>query len=164
MLPPLEDRGLMHVSLQTSISEGNSVAATLSLVFKNRVWEERIDQYGRIWRHGTFLEYLTAKHPAGLGRTIEDIRPLIATNTRVLAMFDEATQRKPGGGKNQHTGDECLVDNINEGKPTRWHLRPSRPSPSAQRPPRLAREGGRWSDEPARGGAGGGVSAEDAAD
>ncbi len=94
-----EMRDSLHQSLRKDLTAGTTVAATLSLVLRERVWEERVDDHGRVWRFGSFLEYLTANPPGGLYTKLDEVRPLIDHDVRLLAMFDAEVARPHGGDR-----------------------------------------------------------------
>jgi UDP-N-acetylmuramoylalanine-D-glutamate ligase len=65
-------------------------------------------------RHESFERYVTDNLPTGLGTTIRFLKNLCRDDDEALEAIDAATKHKPGGGKNQHTKQNSLVDNINE--------------------------------------------------
>ena len=94
-----QDRGALHVALQTRLAEGLGVAATLHHALKERVWDERVDEHGRTFKFASFLEYCTAKPPGGLYRNPADVRSLILADVEMLALFDAEVARPHGGDR-----------------------------------------------------------------
>jgi hypothetical protein len=62
----------------------------------------------------SFEDYVKDPVPSGLGTDIQTLKDLCSHHADALDVIDKALQRKPGGGKNQHTKGECLFDNIKQ--------------------------------------------------
>jgi hypothetical protein len=108
-----QEREALHQSLREGLAKGRSINATIHLVLTERVWEERVDERGRIWKFDSFLDYLRANPPGGLYHDPDEIRRLLDPKT--LDLFDREVKRPDGGnnnpdGRNQH--QEVTVDNV----------------------------------------------------
>ena len=110
--------GIVH-ALQKSLVGGRHGLDTVPKLIK------RIIQ-GELWKgfycepmqsevaHSSFERYVTDDLPTGLGTTIRMLKSICRDDVEALDAIDRATQRKASGGKNQHTGEDSFVDNVNE--------------------------------------------------
>jgi len=106
-------------SLQHSLAEGahgiDCVPKLIVRVIAENLWREfYCEPMQSEVRHESFERYVTDNLPTGLGTTIRFLKNLCRDDTEAIKAIDQAIQKKPGGGKNQHTMQKCFVDNIHE--------------------------------------------------
>ena len=108
-------------SLQHSLAEGahgiDCVPKLIVRVIAENLWREfYCEPMQSEVRHESFERYVTDNLPTGLGTTIRFLKNLCRDDAEALKAIDQAIQQKQSGGKNQHTKQKCLLDNIQEAK------------------------------------------------
>lgn len=115
-MPPndLIIRDQLAVSLYNAVHEGGhgleAVPALIKKALETEIWRERIVQITgqRIDGFKSFVEYVHATPPEGLGATVPLIEKLTAGDPAAVDLLDRALKRQHGG--NRSAGKD---DNIN---------------------------------------------------
>ena len=111
--------GQLSDGLYRSIRNAKAIAnvpGILRQILQMESWTDLLVQAtGEIVNFKSFAEYVTTPPPEGLGSTVEYIRALIPRDDmELLAMFDEATQGKPGKTWDSRTVDKNTFNNIQD--------------------------------------------------
>jgi hypothetical protein len=91
---------------------GSGLAAlpgALQRAFKLRAWEEFQTPLGALTRQATFIAWVKADPPFGLGATCDYLRDLIDEDIELLAIFDQETRGGHGGDRRSKA---IKMDNI----------------------------------------------------
>lgn len=110
----------LHRSLTHALDGAFQIPVYLKEAFEREAWKRDRLIAGGMQRVApvSFHEYVHAAYPVGLGTDFDTIRRFLGADIELLALYDRACQRPPGGtnnpdGRNQYTEDEeVIVDNI----------------------------------------------------
>ena len=91
----------LHGALTHATDGIRNVPIFLKEAFTKKVWEQkRILNSGGPVPPMTFLDFVSAPYPVGLGTKLDVLRKFIATDIDLLAAFDQASLRNAGGTLN----------------------------------------------------------------
>jgi hypothetical protein len=115
----LRDKGLLVEGLWHAVDDAannlEAVPRSIKRVIETEAWRER-EHRGRVFKHTTFLDFITTKPLAGCGWSPEKVAALLKDEPEVLRMWREVT--KVGQGRRTD-----LVDIVNEVKPSKGNSR-----------------------------------------
>ncbi len=128
---PLVDNQMTVQTLQKAVLNAprdlDILRGSLRRLLTRNAWRDRLDPH-RLARFTysaeEFVKFVSDPLPEGLDTSVEVLRKLIAEDVELLAMFEEAVTRGPGGnnnpeGNNQHgEREEVNHDNVMIDHPT----------------------------------------------
>ena len=109
----LRDKGSLVEGLWHAVDDahGNleSVPGLVRRVIETGAWRER-EQRGRVFKHETFLDFITTKPLAGCGWSPEKVATLLKGHPDIEALWRGATTGKPGRpSKDQENSDNVTI-------------------------------------------------------
>jgi hypothetical protein len=99
----LRDKGTLVEGLWHAVDDAannlEAVPRSIKRVIETEAWRER-EHRGRVFKHKTFLDFITTKPLAGCGWPPEKVEALLKDEPEVLALWRKATTGKPGAHNN----------------------------------------------------------------
>lgn len=102
---------LLQVSLQNGGGKGSQALKAFQGVLERELWRERVDpETGHVSHFSTFIEFVQAPPPVGLGTDFQTLWHFCSDHPALLDLLDKSVKRPPGN----HSKSKNATDKLEE--------------------------------------------------